>query len=292
MKRVAILGGKGGVGKSTITLGLATALRDKGHRVGLMDCDFTMPDQLVMLNSTNSKPKLVRGSIIVPPEIEGMKVLSWGSLWREGSAVMIEDRQVDEDNLRMAVNLIKSGKTDAAIKYLERLIESPGGATYYMRQLFEEGLVDWGDCEYLVVDTAPTTGGTIRAVAEVGLDGTIIVTQASKASLADVSRTIDMLRKKQVPIYGVVANMVGRFDLTEGAVVEFCIKQSLPLICSIPFLEADDTRLKTEIIHVADYILNNNPVILKQEEVDESGYKEILKTLDEVGSLFDIFRRR
>jgi len=289
MRRLAVLSAKGGVGKSTISIGLAHALRDKGYKVGLMDCDFTAPDSLIFLNSPKLKPKLVKDCVVIPPEVEGLKVLSWGMIWANGRAVMVEDRQVDEDNLRIAVNLIKSGKNDAAIKYLEQLIENPGGATYYMRQLFEKELVDWGDTDFLIVDTAPTTSGTIRAVAEVKLDGSIVVTQPSRPSLADVSRTIDMLRKKKVPVYGVVNNMLGRFELKEGAIIKFCQEQELPLIHSIPFLKSNSPELEKHFSIIADYILSNKPIILKSEEVGEE-WKETLKEFGMLERLLGAFK--
>jgi len=291
VRKVAILAGKGGVGKSTITIGLAEALRDKGYKVGILDCDFTMPNDLIFLNSPNLKPKLVKNCIVIPPEVNGIKVISWGMIWKEGSAVQVEDIQIDGDDLRTAVNLIKTEKYSAAIKYLEQLIENPGGAIYYLHQLFDEELIDWGNTDFLVCDTAPTTSGTIRAVAEVNLDGSIVVTQPSKPSFADVARTIDMLRKKEVPIYGVIVNMVGgRFELKEKDVIEFCQKQKLPLIHSIPFLKPNDPEFKNHFSVIADYVLSHKPVILEQEKVSEE-WKKTVSELERFGNILDIFRK-
>jgi len=286
LRKIAVLAGKGGVGKSTLTIGLARALRDKGYKVGVMDCDFTMPNCLVFLDSPNLKPKLARNCVVIPPDVEGLKVLSWGMIWKEGSAVQIEDRQVDGGDLRTAVNLIKTGKSDAAIKYLEQLIENPGGATYYMKQLFDEDLVDWGNIDFLIIDTAPTTSGTIRAVAEVSLDGSIVVTQPTRASLADISRTIDMLRKKKVPVYGIVSNMMSRFELKEKDVIEFCQKQKLPLIHSIPF---SMTNLDEHFSIIADYILNHIPIILEQEKISGE-WKKTIREFEKVANRLDIFK--
>lgn len=289
MKQIACLGGKGGVGKSTVTLGLARALRDMDYKVGVMDCDFTMPDQLVMLDATKLKPKLISGCVVIPPEIEGIRILSWGMMWKEGSAIQIEDRQIDEDNLRIVLNLIKTGKSDAAIKYLQQLINSPGGATYYMRQLFDKDIVNWGDTNFLIIDTAPTTSGTIRAVAEVDLDGTVVITQPTKPSFADISRTVDMLMKKEVPIYGIVVNMAGRFESEKQSVTKFCEEQKLPLICSIPFLKPDSPKLKEHFTAIANYILSNDPIILKQEEQSEE-WEVTLKEFGKAIKILDIFR--
>jgi len=289
VKRIACLSCKGGTGKSTVTIGLARALRDKGYKVGILDADFTGPTIPIFLNCEELRPKLIKGCVIIPSEIENIKVLSWYSIWKPGSAVQVEDRQVDEDNLRIAVNLIKSGKNDAAIKYLEQLIENPGGATYYMRQLFEEKLVDWGNADFLIIDTAPTTSGTIRAVAEVNLDGSIVVTQPSRPSLADVSRTIDMLRKKKVPVYGVVCNMMGRFELKEGAIIKFCQEQELPLIHSIPFLKSNSPESEKHFSIIADYILSNKPIILKTEEASEE-WRETLKEFGMLERLIGAFK--
>lgn len=289
MKKVVVLSAKGGVGKSTVSIGLARALRDKGYKTGLIDCDFTCPNSLEMLNSPNLKPRLMSDCVVVPPEVEGLKLLSWGMIWKEGSAVQVEDRQVDESDLRTTVNLIKSEKYNAAVKYLEQLIENPGGATYYVRQLFDEGVIDWGDTDYLVIDTAPTTSGTIRAVAEVKLDGSIVVTQPSKPSLADVSRTIDMLRKKKVPIYGLILNMLGRFELKEKDIIKFCQQQKLPLIHSIPFLKPSSPELKEHFSAIADYVLSNEPIVLEEEKVGEE-WKGTVREFERVVDIIDVFR--
>ena len=282
MKKILISSGKGGVGKSTISVGLARALRDLGYKIGLCDSDFTMPDVLIMLGNPKAKPILSKDRTLVPLVLEEIKVISWGSLWREGSAITIEDRQIDEDDLRMVINLIKSDRSDKAIRYLEELIENPGGATYYMKQMFEDGVIEWGDIDWLVIDSAPTTSGTVRVLTEIGLYGSVLVTQPTNASLSDVSRTIDMFRKRGVPIIGLVCNMSDRFELNEEEVRQFSENNGVPYIESVPFSE----NLNGYFTSIATYLTNNEPVTLQQKGVGD----EWKKTLKELGKLSDLIQ--
>jgi len=286
MKLLGVLSVKGGVGKSTVAIETAYALQRRGLRVGILDSDFTAPNIPIMMGCDNKKPRRGKGNIVIPIEHNGIRVISWSMVWPQDSAVMIEDKQVDSDDLMYAVSMLKAGKTDAAIKYLTQLAEDPGGAISHLRLLFESGNIDWGDTDFLVVDTAPTSSGTVRAVVEAGLWGAILVTHPSKPSLADLRRTIDMFRKKQAPIIGLISNQGTRsglpqYDLTDEDIERFAVEKGIPFITAIPH----DDNLAPYFDRVAEFVLNCQPIVLPQKVVDEA---EAMRTMKGITKLIDL----
>jgi len=286
MKLIGVSSVKGGVGKSTVTIHTAYALKRRGLKVGILDSDFTAPNIPIMMGCDGEKPSRGKGNIVVPVEHDGVKVLSWSMVWPRDSAVLIEDRQVESEDLMFAVSMLKAGKTEAAIKYLIQLADDPGGAISHLRLLFEPGNIDWGDLDFLVVDTAPTSSGTVRAVVDAGLWGAILVTHPSKPSLADLRRTVDMFRKKQVPIIGLISNQGTKdgnpqYDLTDNDVKQFAEERGIPFIAAVPH-----TRdLFPYFDKVAEFIINSKPVILPTRTFNEA---EAMKTLKGITKLVDL----
>lgn len=172
-KIVAVASGKGGVGKSTVTVNLALALVKKGLKVGLLDSDIYGPNIPLMLGIENKKIT-AEGDFMIPIEVFGMKVMSVG---------FITDR-------------------DRALIWRGAL------ANKLIVQFFSN--VKWGKLDILLIDLPPGTGDVpLSIMQKVELDGGIIVTTPQEASLADVRKMINMFHadKIETGIIGVVENM-------------------------------------------------------------------------------------
>ena len=167
---IAVASGKGGVGKSTVAANLAVALAARGFTVGLMDADIYGPS-LPVLFGLSEKP-VVRDGKIVPAEKFGVKAMSIGLL-------------VDADK---------------ALAWRGPMVM---GA---VRQLMTD--VDWGPLDILVIDTPPGTGDTHLTLAQSKkLTGAIIVSTPQEMALADVRRGVELFRKVETPILGIIENM-------------------------------------------------------------------------------------
>lgn len=168
---VAVGSGKGGVGKTTISVNLAIALAQLGHKVGLLDADVYGPNVPLMLG-TSATPRVVGENRIEPLDKYGLKVISVGFL-NPGDKPLIWRGPM-----------------------LHQLI----------RQFLEQ--VAWGELDYLVVDLPPGTGDVaISLIQTVPLTGAVIVTTPSDVSLQDGRKAIEMFRQVKVDIVGMVENM-------------------------------------------------------------------------------------
>jgi ATP-binding protein involved in chromosome partitioning len=172
IRRVAaIASGKGGVGKSTVSVNLACAMHHLGAKTGLLDCDIYGPSIPLMMG-INEKPTVSAAEKLVPPSKYGVKLMSMGFLI-EGDAPVI-------------------WRGPMIMKTIQQFI----------------GEVDWGALDYLLVDLPPGTGDAQLSLCQtVPLDGGIIVTTPQEASLGVVRKGIAMFDKVNVPILGIVENM-------------------------------------------------------------------------------------
>jgi ATP-binding protein involved in chromosome partitioning len=174
---IAVVSGKGGVGKSTVSANLAIALAEGGASVGLMDADIYGPSQHIMFGVRGERPMMkdVNGKgMIVPIEKHGIKMMSIGLLIDEKQAVVWRGPMVS-----------------SAIK-----------------QFVSE--VDWGDLDYLIIDMPPGTGDIhLTLVQTVPVTGVIVVTTPQTVALADAKKGIAMFGQAQlkVPVIGLVENM-------------------------------------------------------------------------------------
>jgi len=173
VKNTILVGsGKGGVGKSTVSVNLAVSLAKSGAKVGLMDADIYGPSLNVMMGMKDAKVMTKDGKMMIPLERYGVKFISIGSLVEEGQA------------------LIWRGP----------ILE--GVLTQFLKD------VDWGDLDYLVIDLPPGTGDVQLSLAQkIKATGAVIVSTPQDIALADVKRSKDMFDKVKVPILGVVENM-------------------------------------------------------------------------------------
>ncbi|NDC77233.1 MAG: iron-sulfur cluster carrier protein ApbC [Chitinophagia bacterium] len=174
---IAVVSGKGGVGKSTVSANLALALAQGGARVGLMDADIYGPSMPIMFGIRGERPLMVQADgkdRIVPIERYGISVISMGLLVDEKSAVVWRGP--------MASSAIRQFVTD----------------------------VHWGELDYLVIDMPPGTGDIhLTLVQTVPVTGAIVVTTPQDVALADAKKAIAMFGQAQirVPIIGLVENM-------------------------------------------------------------------------------------
>ena len=169
---VVVASGKGGVGKSTTAVNLALALHRQGARVGLFDADIYGPSQPLMLGVTGRRPQIVNGNQMVPITAHGIKCNSVGFL--------VDDNQAMVWRGPMVVGAFNQILNDTS----------------------------WGELDYLIIDMPPGTGDIQLSLAQsVPVTGAVIVTTPQDVALLDAKRGIEMFRKVQVPILGVVENM-------------------------------------------------------------------------------------
>ena len=174
---IAVVSGKGGVGKSTVAANLALAFAKEGAKVGLMDADIYGPSVPIMFGVRGERPMMHQVNdkpMIIPLERFGIKLMSIGLLVDEKSAVVWRGP--------MASSAIRQFVTD----------------------------VDWGELDYLVIDMPPGTGDIrLTLIQTVPVTGAVIVTTPQNVALADAKKAIAMFGQAQanVPIIGIVENM-------------------------------------------------------------------------------------
>jgi ATP-binding protein involved in chromosome partitioning len=174
---IAVVSGKGGVGKSTVAANLALALSTGGAKVGLMDADIYGPSVPIMFGVRGERPKMINigeKGMIVPLEKYGIKLMSIGLLVDEKNAVVWRGP--------MASSAIRQFITD----------------------------VFWDELDYLVIDMPPGTGDIHLTIMQtVPVTGVIVVTTPQDVALADAKKGIAMFGQAQinVPIIGIVENM-------------------------------------------------------------------------------------
>jgi|GEM_PF-539691 len=168
---LAVASGKGGVGKSTVSVNLAVALHNQGYKVGLLDADIYGPS-LPMMLGIREDPTVNERNKIIPPEAHGLKVMSFGFFAPEESAVIWRGPMV--------------------MKALQ--------------QFFYD--VEWGDLDVLVIDLPPGTGDAqLTLVQSLPIAGAVIVTTPQNVALLDAVKGVVMFRKTEVPIVGIIENM-------------------------------------------------------------------------------------
>jgi ATP-binding protein involved in chromosome partitioning len=167
---MAVASGKGGVGKSTVSVNLAVALVQLGLRVGLMDADIYGPSLPRMLGA-HRRPE-VRGERLIPIEAWGLKAMSMGLLVEEDSAMIWRGPMI------------------------------MGAVQQFL------GQVEWGELDVLVVDLPPGTGDIQLTLSQrVQVTGAVIVSTPQDIALIDARRAVRMFEKVAIPVFGVIENM-------------------------------------------------------------------------------------
>ena len=208
---IAVGSGKGGVGKSTTAVNLALALAARGLRVGVLDADLYGPSVPKLLG-IEGKPAVRADGIFSPHLAYGLKAMSIGSMLTADQAVVWRGPM----------------------------------ATSALRQLLRES--DWGAIDVLVVDLPPGTGDIqISLCQTVPLSGAVIVSTPQDLALIDAKKAIDMLRRMEVPLLGLIENMSyfvapdtgARYDIFgHGGARDAASRLGLPFLGEVPLLMA------------------------------------------------------
>ena len=168
---IAVGSGKGGVGKTTLSVNLALSLAKLGYQVGLLDADVYGPNVPLMLGSS-ATPRVVANNMIEPPTRYGVKVISVGLL-NPGDKPLVWRGPMLHQMIR---------------EFIQR--------------------VEWGKLDFLIVDLPPGTGDVaISLIQTVPLTGSVVVTTPSDVSLQDGRKAIEMFRQVKVDIIGIAENM-------------------------------------------------------------------------------------
>jgi ATP-binding protein involved in chromosome partitioning len=169
---VAVASGKGGVGKSTTAVNIALALAAEGARVGILDADIYGPSQALMLGVADRRPEMHSPNKMKPILAQGLQMISMGNLVTENTPVVWRGPMVS-------------------------------GA---LQQLLNQ--TQWEDVDYLIVDMPPGTGDIQLTLSQVvPVSGAVIVTTPQDIALLDARKGIEMFRKVNIPVLGVVENM-------------------------------------------------------------------------------------
>ena len=197
---IAVGSGKGGVGKTTLSVLLSLALKEEGFLVGLYDLDFYGPNSSLLLSSKKEEP-IRDPEGYKPLNLEGIKVMSLSFMISEREPVFMRGL--------------------LAAKLLQELTQR----------------VIWGPLDFLILDLPPGTGDIFLSMIDLfSPDGFILVTTSHRLSLADSLRTVSILKEKKVPILGVIKNMSNLFG-REEAFRKFLEDIKAPLLFELPFLE-------------------------------------------------------
>ena len=242
---IIVMSGKGGVGKSTVAVNLATALTEAGNKVGLIDVDFHGPTVPTMLDLVGRQPVQSESEMLYPVETEwGLKVISIGFFLR------------DQNDALIWRGPMKAG----AIKQLLRDVQ-------------------WGDLDYLLVDCPPGTGDEPLSIVQLleKPTGAIIVTTPQEVSLAAVRKSITFCRQMKLPRLWIVENMSGYLcphchktstPFQQGGGVDLAKKEKIPFLGTVP--------LSVEVGPSGD---DGMPVALKKESPAGGLFREMAKTL-------------
>lgn len=167
---IGIAAGKGGVGKSSVTVHLALALKAKGYRVGVMDTDIYGPSVRKMLPEDQLPSQ--KGQTIIPAVCDGIKMISMAYFRKENEASVI------------------------------RAPIANGVITQFIKN------VEWGELDFLLIDFPPGTGDIQLTLSQQAqLTGAIMVTTPQDVAVMDVRKAMDMFSQVQVPVLGVIENM-------------------------------------------------------------------------------------
>jgi ATP-binding protein involved in chromosome partitioning len=167
---IAVSSGKGGVGKSTVAVNLAVALRLTGGAVGIVDADVYGPDVPLMLG-TRDRPGMVANKIL-PVEAHGLRMMSIGLLVNEREPLVWRGPMIHS----------------------------------FIQQMLRD--VSWGPLDYLVFDMPPGTGDAQLSLSQViPLTGVVMVTTPQDVALLDVRKAVGMFERMNVPVLGIVENM-------------------------------------------------------------------------------------
>ncbi|MBY8999811.1 MAG: Mrp/NBP35 family ATP-binding protein [Candidatus Heimdallarchaeota archaeon] len=173
--KIAVLSGKGGTGKTTVTVNIAQTLSNRGYKVGVLDADVTGPNIPLMFGVEDDQIT-AKDDKIIPIEAEKVKIVSMEFLLQDKSKALI-------------------WRGPMKIKALKQLLAD----------------VHWGELDFLIVDLPPGSSDEPLSIVQTikDLNGMVVVTTPQNVSLLDVSKSVNFAEVTNVPIIGVVENMSG-----------------------------------------------------------------------------------
>ncbi len=205
---IAVSSGKGGVGKSTITTQLATALQQKGLSIGVLDCDIYGPSIPRLFGISNQKPEFNEFRKLEPIRKYGVVTMSMGYLINEDTALIWRGPML--------------------FKAIEQFLRD----------------VMWGELDILLIDLPPGTGDVQLTIAQkVPLSGALVITTPQNLSLIDVQKSIDMFQRLNISILGIIENMScfqsedGKIHplFPKGDLNKYLQKEKIKKLASLPF---------------------------------------------------------
>jgi len=243
---IAVNSGKGGVGKSTVAINLAVSLAKTGANVGLLDADIYGPSTPILVGEPDFKPA-VEDTLFIPLEKYGLKILSFGFL--------------------IAAKQPAIWRGAIVVKALDQL-------------LFD---TKWGELDYLIVDMPPGTGDIhLTMCQKMPITALITVTTPQDVALLDVTKSIEMYKKMNIPCLGIVENMsthicskCGHVEAIfgEGGGNKLATEYSLPILAQLPL--SIETRLAGD--HGNPISLHDNAIAKIYDELATNTLQELAK---------------
>lgn len=253
---IAVISGKGGVGKSTVAANLAIALSKVGKSVGILDADIMGPSVPIMLGVEGQQPGLIERDgkgIMIPLENYGIKILSIGFFVAANQALMWRGSMIN--------NAFNQLMTDS----------------------------EWGNLDYLVIDMPPGTGDIQLTLAQsYNIKGTVLVTTPQKIATADVRRAAMMYRQEKlvIPLLGIVENMSyfipedmpdkKYYIFGRGATDALATELDIPVLGRIPIVE--------KIVETGD---NGKPISLDEGSPVTRAFSDIASNVMKQVELLD-----
>ena len=247
---IGVFSAKGGVGKSEVSLNLALSLADKGYAVGLLDADIYGPSQPVLLKASSEEIDVKDNKLLIPLNKKGIKFVSMGLIARGQKPVIWRGPMVS-------------------------------GA---VMQLMSQS--DWQELDYLIIDTPPGTGDVqLTLLQRLPLNGALVVTTPQEVSTSDTRKGIEMIKRLELPILGLVENMSffqpsdskkKYFIFGKGGGQNLAKEYGLELLSEIPLLEKKEFVILYEL---SDYKLIFDSIakkVIKNMEIIKKSVSQII----------------
>ena len=247
---IGVFSAKGGVGKSEISLNLALSLANKGYAVGLLDADIYGPSQPVLLEASSEEIDVKDNKLLVPLNKKGIKFVSMGLIARGQKPVIWRGPMVS------------------------------GAVMQLMSQ------TDWQELDYLIIDTPPGTGDVqLTLLQRLPLNGALVVTTPQEVSISDTRKGIEMIKKLELPILGLIENMSffqpsdskkRYFIFGKGGGQNLAKEYGLELLSEIPLLEKKEFVILYEL---SDYKLIFDSIakkVIKNMEIIKKSVSQII----------------
>ena len=255
MRVIPVMATKGGVGKSKVCMSLGRALKNRNLKVGFLDVDWVAPNLHVELGISPDHGLILQSGVgdVIQPIIspEGFPLVSSAFIFPTDQAVSMDEESKIKD----------------------------------IQEVTTPGVIDWGDLDYLIMDTPPTTAKFVHtALCIKDLFGVVLITQPATTAIADLLRTTSLLKDLHVPVLGLIGNQVyvvcdhgerfDLFDLGEQDIISFCESQKLPYLGSIPHVVPKMGSPSMD--GIVDNLIVQEPTYLEEAHISPLPYKIVL----------------